>query len=112
MPRPEVGKPLPSAENAWSPPEKWTDWILAERGHLNDWGRVFGAVDSQMIWAALTSEIGTAPIASIRPARGGGVNCQVDLRLSLNARAAQVRSIRHFAYDGAAPKLTTAFPTT
>jgi hypothetical protein len=65
-----------------------------------------------MIWAAIFSEIGIAPIASIRPARGGGVNCQVDLLLSLNDRAVRVRSIWHYADDNAAPKLATAFPTT
>jgi hypothetical protein len=112
VPAPQVGKPLPRAEDAWSAREKWTDWILAGRGHLDDWRRVFGAVDRDMIWTALTGRIATAPIESIRPAVGGGVNCQVDLLLTFNNRSADVRSIWHYQDDNATPKLVTAFPTT
>jgi hypothetical protein len=112
VPAPEVGKPLPRAEAAWSAPEKWTDWILADRGHLHDLYRVFGAVDQDMIWTALTSRIPTAPVDSVRPAGGGGVNCQVDLLLTFNGRTANVRSIWHYADENAPPKLATVFPTT
>ena len=112
MPAPEVGQPLPRADDASSAPEKWSDWILAEGGHLDQFRRVFGPVDKEMIWSALFREIRTTPIASIRPARGGGVNCQVDCLLSLNARSSNVRSIWHFSDANAAPKLATAFPTT
>jgi hypothetical protein len=112
VPAPEVGRPLPRAEDAWSAPEKWTDWILAERGHLHDWRRVFGEVTSEMIWEALATGVPTARVVSTRPGRKAGLDCRVDLVLTLNQRTATVRSIWHYAHDDNAPKLVTAFPTT
>ncbi len=57
MAQPEIGQPLPRAPEAYSAPEKWETWILAEPGHGPDWRRVFGAVDRAAVWQALADAV-------------------------------------------------------
>lgn len=109
---PRIDHPLPRAADAYSSAVKWDDWILHEDRHGPDWASVFGPVDAQMIWAALTGAILTAPVISVRRVADGGVSCGVDVSLNLNDRTAAVRTAWHYATENDPPRLVTAFPTT
>jgi hypothetical protein len=109
---PAVGEPLPRAHDAYSDAVKWDEWILHDRRHGPDWASVFGVVDADMIWSALTEAILVAPVISVRLVADGGVSCGVRAPLTLNGRTATVRSAWHYASESDAPRLVTAFPTT
>jgi hypothetical protein len=106
-----VGEVLPRAAEAYAAPEKWGQWILADRGHGWEWARVFrvGPADAEEIWRAITEAVLDAPISSVRRA-DTGVSCAVHVVLEINARTAPVRLVWHYADAGAAPRLVTAFP--
>src|SRR5437588_580591 len=103
MPWPTVGELLPRVEDAYSKQEKWSDWILSEEHHGPEWRTVFGSVDAETIWAALTGAILVAPVVSARRVADGGVSCGVDVLLTLNGRRAIVRSAWHYAHENDAP---------
>lgn len=112
MPAPTIGEPLPRAGDALVTPEKWTEWILADRGHGDEWARVFqvGPADSEEIWQAIVDAVLDAPVSAVRNV-AVGVTCEVHLQLTLKARSAVVRSAWHYADTEDAPRLVTAFPT-
>lgn len=112
MPGPEVGKPLPRVADAYTTPEKWELWILADEHHGPDWRAVFGELDFDSVWTALADAVTTAPVVTTREVGKHGSSCRVDVSLTLNARTATVRSIWHYAAEQDAPRLVTAFPTT
>jgi hypothetical protein len=109
---PEVGKPLPRSESAYAPPEKWTGWILAEEEHGPQWRTVFGDVDRDQVWEAMTAQLQSALITNIRTPGSFGLTAEVAIRLTLNERTATVLTAWHYDYEGAAPRLATAYPTT
>jgi hypothetical protein len=111
VPVPEIGKPLPRAEDAYSTPEKWELWILADDRHGPDWRAVFGEVDAETAWSALAQAVLAAPVVSVQRT-GAHVTYRVDVVLTLNRRTAIVRSAWHYSDENAAPRLVTAFPTT
>ena len=112
MPAPTVGHPLPRADEAYGTPEKWAEWILADRGHGQEWARVFGAgpADAERIWQAIADAVLDAPISAIRSV-ALGVTCEVRVELTIRERTATVRSAWHYANTEDAPRLVTAFPT-
>jgi hypothetical protein len=109
--QPTVGEPLPRAAEAYTAPDKWEQWILADRGHGWEWTRVFrvGPADLEQIWRAIAEAVLDASISSVRRA-DTGVSCAVDVVLEINARTAAVRTVWHYADAEAAPRLVTAFP--
>jgi hypothetical protein len=113
MPAPIIGLPLPRATEAYAEPEKWDQWILAERGHGPEWARVFriGGNDAQRLWNVIADAILDAPISAIRDGSPHGVGCQVRVALTLTDRTARVLTIWHYASMTDAPRLVTAYPT-
>lgn len=109
---PTIDHPLPRASEAYATPEKWSEWILADRGHGQEWARVFQVRldDSEQIWQAIADAVLDAPVSSVRKV-ALGVTCEVRLELTINARTATVRSAWHYAEPEDAPRLVTAFPT-
>src|ERR1700678_1710411 len=111
MPPPAVGRPLPRADKAYATPEKWTEWILADRGHGGEGARVFLAhlADSEQIWHAIAGAVLDAPVSAVRKV-AVGMTCEVEVELTINERIATVRSAWHYADTEDAPRLVTAFP--
>jgi hypothetical protein len=109
---PTTGQPLPRADEAYAAPEKWDEWILADRGHGREWAYVFhaGPGDADRVWRAITEAVQETPIASIREI-GEGIGCQVDILLTINNRTSKVRSVWHYATPIGRPRLISAFPT-
>jgi hypothetical protein len=98
MSGPTVGHPLPRADEAFATPEKWTEWILADRGHGQEWARVFqaGPADAERIWSAIAAAVLDAPVSAIRQVPLG-VTCEVRVKLTIGERTATVRSAWHYA---------------
>jgi hypothetical protein len=113
MPTPKIGNRLPRAAEAYTTPQKWSDWILAPHGHGREWARIFrvSPTDVEMIWQVLAEGILDATISSVREVKVG-VSCEVQVDLTINSRTARVRSAWHYVDPDAAPRLVTAFPTT
>jgi hypothetical protein len=109
---PTLGEVLSRAAEAYATPEKWDQWILAERGHGWEWARVFrvGPADVEQIWRAIAEAVLDAPISSVREVSPHGFNCEVQIVLEINARTAAVRTAWHYAHPQSAPRLVTAFP--
>lgn len=78
---PQVRHPLPRAPEAVSDRAKWTDWILASRGHGEDWSAVFGVGldDADRIWELLRLAVRGAPVTAIRDRGQHGLVCEVRL---------------------------------
>jgi hypothetical protein len=112
MRAPIIGQPLPRAADAYAAPEKWEQWIFAERGHGREWARVFhvGLADAERVWRAIADAVLDAPISSVREV-DVGVSCEVQVILTINARTSLVRSAWHYVSAESAPRLVTAFPT-
>lgn len=113
MARPEVGKPLPRVGDAYSEEVKWRSWILAERGHGNEWQRVFHArvEDWEVLFGAIKETVVEAPVSSIRARGEHGLVCGVDIVLTIGERSAPVRISWHHERQDAAPRLVSAWPT-
>jgi hypothetical protein len=109
---PEIGDPLPRAAAVWCVEEKWASWILAERGHGTEWRRVFHVDASQWerIWEAIATAVIGALIETVRSGLHGSITCGVMLDLTIGNRTAAVSSAWHYAAEGAAPRLVTAYP--
>ena len=110
--QPRIGEPLPQADQAWAEGVKWSKWILSERGHGLHWQRVLhvdlGDVD--LVWAAIARRIRVDPVSRIRRLGDHGLSCEVDLRLTIGARSAPIRTIWHYAGPDWPPRLVSAYP--
>jgi hypothetical protein len=108
-----VGGLLPRATEAYAEPEKWDQWILAERGHGPEWATVFHVelADTERVWRAIADAVLSAPISSVRNGSPSGASYQVRVVLTLNDRTARVLTIWHYASVGDAPRLVTTYPT-
>jgi hypothetical protein len=109
---PILGKPLPRADEAWVEPRKWK-WILGEEGHGKEWKRVFRVpiADPFRVWGTVAAGLPNAPIVSLRMT-AYGYGCGMLLYLTLDDRHSHVMTAWHYAQEGAAPRLVTAYPTT
>jgi hypothetical protein len=109
---PKVGELPPRASDAWCVDEKWADWILAERGHAQEWSRVFhvSLADRERVWDAITTASFSAQIETVRDTPDG-ITCGVVAEITLGDRTAPLRIVWHYAHEGAAPRLVTAYPT-
>jgi hypothetical protein len=110
---PQIGEALPRAAEAWCTEEKWGGWILAKAGHGSEWNLVFhvDASEWELVWEAIAVAVIEAPIRTVRDLGTEGVSCGVPLTLKLGERTAAVTSAWHYAGEGAAPRLVTAYPT-
>jgi hypothetical protein len=109
---PKVGEVLPQAAEAWCTPEKWERWVLAEHGHGPEWSRVFkiDAEDWERVWGAIAEAALGAGIKTVRNNAPDGITCGVVIELTIEGRTAAVTSSWHYAHEGAAPRLVTAYP--
>jgi Domain of unknown function (DUF6883) len=109
---PQTGEALPRAGKAWCAEEKWAEWIVAEHGHGPEWSRVFGIGEEnwEAAWGALREAVRAAAIETVREVEGGGVSCGVRVEMTIEGRNAAVISAWHYADEGAAPRLVTAYP--
>jgi len=112
--QPSIGKPLPAAHRAYASVEKWTEWILAERGHGAQWHHVFrvGPQDRHVIWVAIAHAIQKTPVMVVRDRGRHGVVCGVAVTITLRARTAVVMTSWHYGSESSAPRLVTAYPVT
>jgi hypothetical protein len=112
MSPPTIGQSLPRASEAYTTPEKWRDWILADRGHGREWARVFGVglPDTQTTWSAIANAVLDAPIHTIIDRSDDGLVCGVDIELTIGSRTANGRTSWNYMPADAPPRLVTAFP--
>lgn len=108
---PDIGEPLPRAEDAWYEQVKLEGWILAERGHGPEWRRVLrvGVEDSGRVWQAIVMVVPRARVATVRDRGAEGIVCGVEVELTIGGRTAPVTLSWHYAEDSAAPRLVTAY---
>jgi hypothetical protein len=108
---PKVGEPLPRAAEAWCVEAKWTDWVLAERGHAQEWSRVFHVdpADRERVWEAIATASLTASIETARETPGG-IICGVLAEIAIGERTARVMFVCDYASEHATPRLVTAYP--
>jgi hypothetical protein len=108
---PKVGDLLPRAADAWYEQRK-LKWILGEEGHGREWERVFhvGISDRDQVWTAITESTTRSKIRFVRDRAPFGIACGVTVNLMMNGRMATVIVSWHYAFEGDAPRLVTAFP--
>jgi hypothetical protein len=96
---------------AWYEPVKLEHWILAERGHGQDWQRVFhiGLEDRDQLWEAIVAAVAGARVTTIRDRGPNGIVCGVDVELRIGERIAPVTISWHYEREAAAPRLVTAY---
>jgi hypothetical protein len=113
MLHPEIGQPLPRADEAHAPKEKWHGWIVAAHGHGPEWTRVFdvGPDDSEELWHAIAAAVLDAPVSTVRERAPHGVVCGVAVELTINDRSSLVATAWHYAEVGSPSRLVTAYPT-
>jgi hypothetical protein len=109
---PQVRHPLPRAHEAVADRDKWIGWILAARGHGDDWSAVFGVGpdDWYRIWELLRLAVHEAPVAAVRDRGRHGLVCEVRVSLEIDGRAATVITAWHLADENSPPRLVTAYP--
>jgi len=109
---PKIGELLPRAADAWSEAHKWSEWILAERGHGPEWAKVLhvGLDDLDLIWEAIAAAVLVEPVSRILDRGEHGLNCRVDVRLTIAERSAPIRTVWNYQGPGAAPRLVSAYP--
>ena len=110
---PKVGEPFPCAEDAWYAWPKVEDWILGDEGHGPEWAAVFhiGLDDWRLVWEEILEATMGAAIWEVRDRSPYGLACEAQVRIVLGDRNAQVKLSWHYAEEGAAPRLVTAYPT-
>jgi hypothetical protein len=110
--KPCVGQPLPSAADAYATREKWDRWILADRGHGQEWARVFrvGPADIERIWQAILEAILDAQVYKVVDRGQDGIVCGVESQLTIGSRTAWVQTSWHYEHAASAPRLVTAYP--
>lgn len=85
---------------------------LPTRGHGPEWRRVFevGPEDWERVWDAIAAAVREAPVTEVRFGPDG-VGCGVVVELRVGPRQAGALTAWHYAHEGAAPRLVTAYPT-
>lgn len=93
-------------------PEKWSEWILANHGHGQEWARVFRveSADAERVWRAIADAVLTAPVYKVVDRGRDGIVCGIEMELTITSRTARVRTSWHYEYPDSAPRLVTAYP--
>jgi hypothetical protein len=99
--------------DAWYEEPKLT-WILGTEGHGREWERVFRIrlVDRKLFWGVIAAAALDSAIQDVRDRSPNGIACEIKSRLSLNSRSSLVIVSWHYPFEGTAPRLVTAYPTT
>jgi hypothetical protein len=110
---PKIGEPLPRADRAWHEPLKLEEWVLAERGHGEDWQRVFhvGFEDREALWETIVSAVQGARITTVRDKGTNGIVCGVEVEVTIGEHTAPVTISWHYASEESTPRLVTAYVT-
>jgi hypothetical protein len=107
---PRIGTPLPRASSVWHEKVK-LEWILGEDGHGPEWRRVFHIKeeDADRVWNCIAQAV---PLAPVTESHGEGIATShgVLIDVTINGRSAPVLTAWHYADEGAAPRLVTAYP--
>jgi hypothetical protein len=113
MPIPIIGQPLPRVADAYTTPKKWSEWILADRGHGRGWAKIFRVDldDAEFVWQTIVDGVLDAPVYKILDRGRDGIMCGVELALTIGSRTARVRTSWHYERPDAAPRLVTAYPS-
>jgi hypothetical protein len=87
-------------------------WILADRGHGLEWARVLriDLEDAGVFWEAIAIRVLIDPVSCVRPLGIFGLNCEVEMRLTIGRRNAAARTAWHYANSEASPRLVSAYP--
>jgi hypothetical protein len=88
------------------------DWLLAERGHGQEWAHIFhvGPLDAKRIWLAIAGAVLDATIYKVIDRGRDGIVCGVELELTIGSRTARVMTSWHYENVGSTPRLVTAYP--
>ncbi|HET7053947.1 MAG TPA: hypothetical protein VFI09_08545 [Solirubrobacterales bacterium] len=89
------------------------DWIFGMEGHGAEWNRVFLIYpdDRKLAWKAIAKATLGSTIQVVRDRTPFGVSCGIEVGLVLNQREAPVMVAWHYAFENAAPRLVTAYPS-
>jgi len=109
---PQIEEPLPRAADCWYERVKFEGWILAPRGHGEEWQKVLhvGVDDVEVVSAAISAAVALAPVSAVIDNGEHGINCRVDMDLVIGERSAPVRTVWHYADPESAPRLVSAYP--
>ena len=104
---------LPRADQAWFDRVKLENWILGAEGHGREWKRVFHVDpgDWERVWEAIAQATIGATIRVVRDRSPFGVVCGIEVDLTIDGRTATSTLSWHYAEEGAAPRLVTAYLT-
>jgi hypothetical protein len=83
------------------------------KGHGPEWSRVFRVFpdDQKSVWGAIAIATPRASIQVVRDRFPFGVSCGIEVDLVLNSRNAPATVAWHYAFENAAPRLVTAYPS-
>jgi len=89
------------------------NWILGTKGHGEEWSRVFRIYpdDRELVWEAIANATPGSMIQVVRDRSPFGISCGIEISLALNRRDALVAVAWHYAFENAAPRLVTAYPS-
>ncbi len=109
---PKTGEVLPGAADAWCESSKRDGWILAPHGHGPEWAKILhvGLDDVDAIWRAIGSAVVLEPVSDTLDRGEHGLNCRVDVELTIGERSAPIRTAWHYADAESAPRLVSAYP--
>lgn len=109
---PKVGELLPRAEEAWCEASKWDGWILADHGHGPEWAKVLHVTldDIEAVWVAIAAASLVNPVSRVLDLGKHGLNCRVDMQLTIAKRSAPIRTAWHYADAESPPRLVSAYP--
>ena len=63
-----------------------------------------------VLWQAIATRILIEPITGLRDLGFHGLNCEVDIRLTIAGRTTRVRTVWNYEGSAAAPRLVSAYP--
>jgi hypothetical protein len=109
---PKIGDPLPRSVEVWFEQPK-LDWILGMKGHGPEWSRIFRIYpdDRELAWEAIANATPGSMIQVVRDRSPFGISCGIEIDLAFNRRNALVTVAWHYAFENAAPRLVTAYPS-
>lgn len=83
------------------------------KGHGPEWSRVFRIPpdDRELVWEAISKATLGSMIQVVRDRSPFGISCGIEVDLALNRREAPVTIAWHYAFENAAPRLVTAYPS-
>jgi hypothetical protein len=66
--------------------------------------------DVDVIWEAIAVAVLVEPVSRILDRGEHGINCRVDVQLTVGERSAPIRTAWHYAGADSRPRLVSAYP--